>query len=467
MEGQTLRSCHWVLKIGNLKKMIDFLSGVLGLHALRHEEFSEGCEATCNGPYGGAWSKTMVGYGDEEHNFALELTYNYGIDSYAFGNDLQYICLTTKHVEGGLASAKTQSEAQGLTVTDVCEGVIDIAGPDNYVFRLVDHALVQEGQREEAFLCVGVRVNSLEESKQYWHGILGLQEQDAFPGCQAENTSSVTLCYQPGVQTALQLIEFSDAATNKVDHALSSGRLAFACSTVPPIFDMISSQPEPFNTVLTPPLTLPTPGKADVVVTILSSPSEYEICYVEDVAFYDLATPTYEQIMWEERAERGGDGHELKVESLASMLKREVGEEGGKEQEGNNRILLCEEPEDFEAFCQSVNEGEKVLIEFGAGWCKNCKRVSPMVHKLCSGNTLPFHLVVIDVNDGDEICESYFEGDITHLPHFVFCTKGDGENDDDDTKYESLVEDCQLHCKGEYIGSDEAEIQSFIEEQCA
>jgi len=44
MEGQTLRSCHWVLKIGNLKTTIDFLSGVLGLHALRHEEFDEGCE---------------------------------------------------------------------------------------------------------------------------------------------------------------------------------------------------------------------------------------------------------------------------------------------------------------------------------------------------------------------------------------------------------------------------------------
>ena len=26
----------------------------------RHEEFASGCEATCNGPYGGAWSKTMV-----------------------------------------------------------------------------------------------------------------------------------------------------------------------------------------------------------------------------------------------------------------------------------------------------------------------------------------------------------------------------------------------------------------------
>lgn len=31
----------------------------------------------------------MIGYGPEKENFALELTYNYGIDGYDFGNDLQ------------------------------------------------------------------------------------------------------------------------------------------------------------------------------------------------------------------------------------------------------------------------------------------------------------------------------------------------------------------------------------------
>lgn len=72
------RALHWVLKIGNLKKSIDFFEQVIGLRVLRHEEFSSGCEATCNGPYGGAWSKTMVGFGDEKDNFVLELTYNYG-----------------------------------------------------------------------------------------------------------------------------------------------------------------------------------------------------------------------------------------------------------------------------------------------------------------------------------------------------------------------------------------------------
>ena len=44
---------------------------------LRHEEFEEGCAATCNGPYNGKWSKTMVGYGPEANHFVVELTYNY------------------------------------------------------------------------------------------------------------------------------------------------------------------------------------------------------------------------------------------------------------------------------------------------------------------------------------------------------------------------------------------------------
>ena len=44
---------HWVLKIGSLKTSMEFFENILGLRVLRHEEFATGCEATCNGPYGG------------------------------------------------------------------------------------------------------------------------------------------------------------------------------------------------------------------------------------------------------------------------------------------------------------------------------------------------------------------------------------------------------------------------------
>ena len=50
----------------------------------------------------------MIGYGPEEQNFALELTYNYGIDSYKSGDDLQYICVQTD-----VEAAKAKAEAEG------------------------------------------------------------------------------------------------------------------------------------------------------------------------------------------------------------------------------------------------------------------------------------------------------------------------------------------------------------------
>ena len=65
-----------------------FATEVLGMKVLRHEENAEPCPLTCNGVYDTPWSKTMVGYGPEDESYALELTYNYGIDDYEVGNGL-------------------------------------------------------------------------------------------------------------------------------------------------------------------------------------------------------------------------------------------------------------------------------------------------------------------------------------------------------------------------------------------
>ncbi|GFO49307.1 glyoxalase domain-containing protein 4 [Plakobranchus ocellatus] len=81
------RALHYVFKIGKRTETIKFYREVLGMQILRHEEFEKGCEATCNGPYDGKWSKTMIGYGPEDSHFVVELTYNYGIGSYKHGND--------------------------------------------------------------------------------------------------------------------------------------------------------------------------------------------------------------------------------------------------------------------------------------------------------------------------------------------------------------------------------------------
>jgi len=92
---QPIRPLHWVIKVSDLKKTLQLLAGI-GCRVLRHEEFEEPCEASCNGPYAGYWSKSMVGWANEDISFVFELTFNYGVEKYRRGNDLNAIVLYQK-----------------------------------------------------------------------------------------------------------------------------------------------------------------------------------------------------------------------------------------------------------------------------------------------------------------------------------------------------------------------------------
>ena len=83
-----------------------------------------------------------------------------------------------------------------------------------------------------------------------------------FPGTQSPYPSTSFAFSEHDVR--LQFIEVQDG--HLVDHALSSGRIAFACTSVAPVFQASKASGD---VIQTPPLTLPTPGKADVVVCIL------------------------------------------------------------------------------------------------------------------------------------------------------------------------------------------------------
>ena len=229
------RSLHWVLKVGNLKESLFFFETILGLRVLRHEEFYEGCEATCNGPYGGAWSKTMVGYCDESTNFVLELTYNYGIDKYEKGNDLIYIVLANPVALERAKQFKYKIENESV-----------IIGPDDYKYKIINAIPKQQ----ERFVAISLRSSNINNSKAYWVDILKLSEFPIPLNLQTQDPS--ILVGFDSNQTKLQFIEVHDGAI--LDHAKSSGRIAFACHSVPPIYQLVDEKNEK---VLKPPLTLP------------------------------------------------------------------------------------------------------------------------------------------------------------------------------------------------------------------
>ena len=382
-----MRTLHWVTKIGSLKNSLRFYELVFGFRVLRHEEFESGCEATCNGPYGGAWSKTMVGLGNENDNFVFELTYNYGIDSYASGNDVQYFAVA-------MPEAVPRAQAFGYGV-EYAGGMPVIKGPDNFRYKIVEPS----AGRAERILAVGLRSTDLAATKQYWCDVLGMTVFPTPAGCDAGHKSSLTVGWA-AEQTHLQFIDVGDSAP--MDHALASGRIANSCRAVYPFYEAAEASGK--GSIMNKPITLPTPGKADVVVTILADPDGYEICFVGDIGFYDLAKPLYDKVNWELRATRGGDG--------AAPPKPDQ-----KHQAKGLRAVT--ESAQVSSLAASSATGV-VVLDFGAGWCKNCKTILPFVETLATA--LPdVAFATVDIDEAGELVEAY---QITAVPHFVVLKGG-------------------------------------------
>lgn len=265
----TGRALHFVFKIPDRGLTAKFYREILGMKVLRHEEFSDGCEAACNGPYANRWSKTMIGYGPEDTHFVIELTYNYGIKEYETGNDFKAITIRSK-------DAIERAHANGWPVLEE-NGKFVMQAPGGYKYHIVNE---QQPANADPVEKVTLSSSNLERTIAYWKDILGLQIFD-------RNDKSVLMGYSND-QTKL---EFEDIGT-EVNHAKAYGRIAFSVpfTEQPAIQKAIK---ESGNKILTDLITLDTPGKASVRVIILADPDGHEICFVDDEGFRQLSVPDY------------------------------------------------------------------------------------------------------------------------------------------------------------------------------
>ena len=243
---------------------IRFYKEILGMKILRHEEFERGCEASCNGPYDGRWSKTMVGYGPEKSHFVVELTYNYNISSYKLGNDFQGITIQSSEcLERAKAAGWPVKREQGRAVLEA---------PGGYKFFIIPGP---QSTTRDPVLSVGIAVSDMERSVLFWSSLLGLRANSA-------SLATTSLSYQPS-QASIVLV-----ASQEVDHAKAQGRIAFSL----PVSDLPVLQEEVMaagGKILTPLISLDTPGKATVQVVILADPDGQEICFVGAEAFRELS----------------------------------------------------------------------------------------------------------------------------------------------------------------------------------
>ncbi len=126
-----------------------------------------------------------------------------------------------------------RAQALGYTVIDDI-----IHGPDNYKYKILSSI----NGREELFVSIGLRSSNLEETKKYWNELLGMQILSTPSQLSLSESigKSLTVGYS-SEETFLHFIQFDDH--QPVNHALSGGRIAFACQSVPEIFEKVLSNP--------------------------------------------------------------------------------------------------------------------------------------------------------------------------------------------------------------------------------
>uniref|UniRef100_A0A8C8SJW7 Glyoxalase domain-containing protein 4 n=1 Tax=Pelusios castaneus TaxID=367368 RepID=A0A8C8SJW7_9SAUR len=261
------RPLHFVFKVGNRGQSARFYRELLGMKVLRHEEFEEGCKAACNGPYDGKWSKTMVGYGPEDDHFVAELTYNYGVGEYRPGSDFLGMTVVS-------SQAVSNARKMGWPLNEVAQGIFETEAPGGYKFFLED----TEEPKQDPVLKVTLAVSNLQKSVGYWSGLLGMKIYET-----DEEKQRALLGYADN-QCKLELQGIGGA----VDHGTAFGRIAFSCpkEELPNIETLMKKKKQK---ILTPLVSLDTPGKATVQVVILADPDGHEICFVGDEAFRELS----------------------------------------------------------------------------------------------------------------------------------------------------------------------------------
>ena len=107
---------HTMLRVKNLEKSIDFYTRLFGMTVFRRRDVE-----------GGKYSVAFLGYGDENNDPAIELTYNWGHDDgYDIGNGYGHIAIGVPDIYGLCDSL----EREGVEIPRPA-GPLKHGGPNN------------------------------------------------------------------------------------------------------------------------------------------------------------------------------------------------------------------------------------------------------------------------------------------------------------------------------------------------
>lgn len=137
-----MRLLHTMLRVGDLEKSLQFYCDVLGMTLLRQKDYP-----------GGKFTLAFVGYGDESDHTVLELTHNWGVESYDLGEGYGHIALGVDDIyktceeikaRGGQVIREPGPMKHGTTV------IAFVGDPDGYKVELIQLKNKAAAQPEES-----------------------------------------------------------------------------------------------------------------------------------------------------------------------------------------------------------------------------------------------------------------------------------------------------------------------------
>lgn len=124
-----MRVLHTMIRVGNLERSIAFYTEVLGMNVIRKSDYPEG-----------KFTNVFVGYGDESEGAVIELTYNYGVETYELGTGFGHIAIAVPDAyaaceeikrRGGVVTREAGPMKHGTTV------IAFVQDPDGYKIELI------------------------------------------------------------------------------------------------------------------------------------------------------------------------------------------------------------------------------------------------------------------------------------------------------------------------------------------
>jgi lactoylglutathione lyase len=124
---------HTMLRVGNLQRSIDFYTQALGMTLLRTTERPDQ-----------KYDLAFVGFGRNPAHAEIELTYNYGVESYEPGTAFGHIAIGVPDVAATCEAVRAKAQALGGAITREAGPVKGgdtiiafITDPDGYKIELI------------------------------------------------------------------------------------------------------------------------------------------------------------------------------------------------------------------------------------------------------------------------------------------------------------------------------------------